>query len=293
MAAIAALLESRAAVLALRRTLPRGGAGVVTCRGPTALRRMLETRLVDAIVLGPDFGSAFTFNGTVSILFNTEATPFTATFTGHADVLVAGGPYFRVEVSNATLGILGAAITATSLSLEKVTDPATGVTTVTMSAAGLTLAIGDGGATPLVSVGPATGVVTITSTGVFADISGLTLTENIAGVDITGTAGLTLDTRNPSSQYVRITVAKALVSAGGFTIGGDLSFERVQVSPSRAIVKVGVTHLMASIGGVVSVTGGVMSITGGVVSSLVISSISRATRSTRTATARETRSSNS
>ncbi len=53
MAAIVALLESRAAVLALRRTLPRGGAGVVICRGPTALRRMLDTRLVDAIVLAP------------------------------------------------------------------------------------------------------------------------------------------------------------------------------------------------------------------------------------------------
>ena len=53
MAAIAALLESRAAVLALRRTLPRGGPGVVTCRSSAALRRMLETRLVDAIVLAP------------------------------------------------------------------------------------------------------------------------------------------------------------------------------------------------------------------------------------------------
>ena len=53
MAAIAALLESRAALLALRRTVPRGGAGVVTCRGPAALRRVLDTRLVDAIVLAP------------------------------------------------------------------------------------------------------------------------------------------------------------------------------------------------------------------------------------------------
>jgi len=53
MAAIAALLESRAALLALRRTVPRGSAGVVTCRGPAALRRLLETRLVDAIVLAP------------------------------------------------------------------------------------------------------------------------------------------------------------------------------------------------------------------------------------------------
>ncbi len=53
MAAIAALVESRAALLALRRTLPRGGPGVVSCRGPAGLRRVLESRLVDAVVLSP------------------------------------------------------------------------------------------------------------------------------------------------------------------------------------------------------------------------------------------------
>ena len=37
-AAIAALLESRAALLALRRTLPKSGPGVVACRTPAALR---------------------------------------------------------------------------------------------------------------------------------------------------------------------------------------------------------------------------------------------------------------
>lgn len=53
MPAIAALLESRAALLALRRSLPRGGPRVVSCRTPTALQRLLETRLVDAVVLSP------------------------------------------------------------------------------------------------------------------------------------------------------------------------------------------------------------------------------------------------
>lgn len=53
MAAVASLLESRAAVLALRRTLPRDGARVVTCRTPAALHRILGTRLVDAVVLAP------------------------------------------------------------------------------------------------------------------------------------------------------------------------------------------------------------------------------------------------
>jgi AraC-like DNA-binding protein len=53
MPAIAALLESRAALLALRRSLPKGGPSVVTCRSPAALHRLLETRLVDAVVLAP------------------------------------------------------------------------------------------------------------------------------------------------------------------------------------------------------------------------------------------------
>lgn len=53
MAAIAAALESRGALLALRRTLPKGGPGVVTCRSPAALRRLLERRLVDAVVVTP------------------------------------------------------------------------------------------------------------------------------------------------------------------------------------------------------------------------------------------------
>lgn len=53
MAAIATLLESPAARLALRRTLPKQGPGVVACRTPAALRRLLERRLVDAIVLCP------------------------------------------------------------------------------------------------------------------------------------------------------------------------------------------------------------------------------------------------
>jgi AraC-like DNA-binding protein len=53
MAAVAALIDSRAGLQALRRTLPKGGPGVVSCRGPSGLRRMLQTRLVDAVVLSP------------------------------------------------------------------------------------------------------------------------------------------------------------------------------------------------------------------------------------------------
>jgi AraC-like DNA-binding protein len=56
MPAIAALLESRAAVLALRRTLPKSGPRVVTCKTPAALQRLLNHRLVEAVVLAPKSG---------------------------------------------------------------------------------------------------------------------------------------------------------------------------------------------------------------------------------------------
>jgi AraC-like DNA-binding protein len=54
--AIAALLESPAALVALRRTLPKGGPSVVSCRSPAALHRLLDKRLVDAVVLAPQPG---------------------------------------------------------------------------------------------------------------------------------------------------------------------------------------------------------------------------------------------
>jgi AraC-like DNA-binding protein len=56
MPTIAALLESRVALVALRRTLPKGGPGVVSCRSPAALHRLLDKRLVDAVVLAPQPG---------------------------------------------------------------------------------------------------------------------------------------------------------------------------------------------------------------------------------------------
>jgi AraC-like DNA-binding protein len=50
---VAALLESRQALQALRRGLPRGGATVVACRGTASLERVCTSRLVEAVVLAP------------------------------------------------------------------------------------------------------------------------------------------------------------------------------------------------------------------------------------------------
>jgi AraC-like DNA-binding protein len=52
MAAIVALLDSRAALGAVRRSLPPGPAQLLLCRSPRELERALQSRLIEAILLG-------------------------------------------------------------------------------------------------------------------------------------------------------------------------------------------------------------------------------------------------
>jgi AraC-like DNA-binding protein len=52
MRAIAALLDSRAALGALRRSLPAGAAPVTACRSLKGLEQAIQSRLLEAIVLG-------------------------------------------------------------------------------------------------------------------------------------------------------------------------------------------------------------------------------------------------
>lgn len=52
MAAVAALLDSRSALLSLRRTLAPAPPAVLACASAAGLRRALESRLLDAVVVG-------------------------------------------------------------------------------------------------------------------------------------------------------------------------------------------------------------------------------------------------
>lgn len=53
MAVVAAWLENRTGLAALRRSLPRGSGGLLACRSRSALVRALRGRLVDAVVFAP------------------------------------------------------------------------------------------------------------------------------------------------------------------------------------------------------------------------------------------------
>jgi AraC-like DNA-binding protein len=63
MPAVAALLDSRTALGALRRSLPHGFAPLVACRSPGGLQRAVELRLLEAIVLGSGAARRLDLNG--------------------------------------------------------------------------------------------------------------------------------------------------------------------------------------------------------------------------------------
>jgi AraC-like DNA-binding protein len=54
MVAVAALLERRPALLAMRRTLPRDGVRFLTARSPAGLDGLLTRHLIDAVVIGSE-----------------------------------------------------------------------------------------------------------------------------------------------------------------------------------------------------------------------------------------------
>jgi AraC-like DNA-binding protein len=58
MAIVAALLENRSTVLSLRRAMPRGGMRIASCRAAAGLARLLENRLVEAIITAPRLAAA-------------------------------------------------------------------------------------------------------------------------------------------------------------------------------------------------------------------------------------------
>jgi AraC-like DNA-binding protein len=73
--AIAALSVGGPALVALRRTLPKRGPKVVSCRTSASLLRLLESRLVDAVVLSP---AASTFTELSALRSRLPAVPLVA-----------------------------------------------------------------------------------------------------------------------------------------------------------------------------------------------------------------------
>src|SRR6476659_11306228 len=89
MPAVAAMLESRPAMAALRRTLPKSGARVVACRSPAALDRALAQRLVDAIVLAPGAAAALVIASLRTRVPRVPIIAYSAFRPDHGELLAA------------------------------------------------------------------------------------------------------------------------------------------------------------------------------------------------------------
>ena len=127
MPVVAALLDDRAALVALRRALPRGGPRVVTCRTPEALERHLAHRLTDVIVLHP---ARLGENGTASLTDRFPGIPILAFGAFRADdaralqrALELGAAAIAVaDVDDAVLADMLARISLTARRREALAD---------------------------------------------------------------------------------------------------------------------------------------------------------------------------
>lgn len=107
---VAALLDGAAALANLRKTLAPGGPAVLVCRRAAHLRRALESRLVDAVVIGPQAAGAI------------EPIAFRARFP-RVPVIVFGG----VRADDGPLVLeFQERFEAAALLVEGVDDPAVG-----------------------------------------------------------------------------------------------------------------------------------------------------------------------
>jgi AraC-like DNA-binding protein len=127
MPVVAALLDDRAALVSLRRALPRGGPRLVACRTPQALERHLEQRLTDAIVLHP---ARLGDNGTASLTARFPGIPILAFGAFRPDdarllihALDVGAAAIAVaDVDDAILGELLARISLTARRRDAMAD---------------------------------------------------------------------------------------------------------------------------------------------------------------------------
>jgi len=215
--------------------------------------------VVNATILGPDFGGNLTLSGVVTMLVNTTTLDVTVPVGGGTLVehSPTGGAYICVELASARLGIAGVELRAAKLILEADLGGAEQV--VTVSGETLTLAMGDG-ASDFLSVTVATGSLTIDSTGVVGSLTDVVVTAEVPDVAFGGTFNVAIDTRNPGARYVRVTGTGVSLDVAGQSVGGDFLIEQTRAQDGRQVVRVFVTNVSMVIGDpaapFVDVTGG-------------------------------------
>ncbi len=205
--------------------------------------------VVGGSFLGPDFGSAFALSATdVSVTFNNTTNAYTDIAGTGIDIVAApaDGQFLTFVLVDPNLRLAGTAVSAASVTVELVVDPAGD--TVSISVDDLVLTLGDGAATPVLEFFADDAVLVVDGEGVFADVSGLTVQTNNTGLTFGGSFDLTVDTRTPSNRYVRATLEGGTLSVGSQSISGDFFFEQVRTSPSRTVVKVGASNVSVVMG---------------------------------------------
>ncbi len=176
---------------------------------------------------------------------------------------IQAGPFFRLEVDNLSLQLMGLAVKG-NFTFERYTqaDGSTAFAVNALGNPGLTLQIGT--ATTFVTF-TGTGALLVTSAGVAAQVSGTIATTNIplafngnltldinttsAAVSQTFTgAGQTFMLTLPAGPFIRIVGNPVSVTVAGKGLSGSFSFEQSNNAAGHPVIRITVANLSLSLG---------------------------------------------
>ncbi|NOS68309.1 MAG: calcium-binding protein, partial [Verrucomicrobia bacterium] len=178
----------------------------------------------------------------INTLTRAVSESFTATNGDVVALTLPGGPYLRVETTSAlTMTVMNQTFSA-NFAFEQVTK-AGGQKIIRVGVSGLNLSFGDG-ANTFASITGGAGLMVINNSGLAAGVTGTIAVNLGAGVSVSGTftliinnralpvserftvGGQTLQLIAPAGPFIRIAGTGVVVTIGGQTLSGDVSFER-------------------------------------------------------------------
>ena len=157
--------------------------------------------IVDAEILGPQFGDGTQISGVVTVLTNTTNADRTFTIAGKTVVTPASGGgvgYLRLDIASGRVDILGQHLRG-NLSFEETAD-ASG-TVVKLKASAVQLGFGDG-TNDFATASVANANFTFNSGGVVGSFNG-NLSVNVPGITFTGLFSVDIDTSNQADRHIR------------------------------------------------------------------------------------------
>ncbi|HEY6228451.1 MAG TPA: hypothetical protein VI282_15130, partial [Verrucomicrobiae bacterium] len=182
----------------------------------------------------------------VTVAINTTSAAVAESFTVGAqtiDLNLPAGPYFKIEADDATLTVAGVDVEGDFTFERQVVG---GSPIVRASVNDLHLGLGDG-TSDFVTVNVNSATMTVTQSGVQANVGGASVTVNVPAVQVNGTFDFAIDTTGGAS-LVQVNGNGVEITIAGQTLRGNVQIQSQTTQAGKREVRVGVQNLQLSLG---------------------------------------------